>query len=742
MSTFDSAANTSGNQGWSISGALGSGLSDANSALGAYRGIQSGTPVGYAQAGVNTGQLAGKLGAFGGPNSATNQGVGDAANALGIYSGIKQGGVGGYGSAAVNAGQLGVKGAVQSGAMSSAAAAPYLAALNYVAIPLDLYNEVETWRSGATGSDALSGAETGAAIGSVIPGIGTVIGGLIGGAAGALSSAFGPGEKDSETYGWGALTDAYNKAGQQGGAQAQQNLSEQVTDPYEALAGMFDLRNGQIDKGNALYNEYGRMGEQKFTNDLVNQLNQAKASGTITPDMDASQIYSKVVDPWEQSWGKGTNTDPNAGLIKDLTTQMISQYEGGQAANDWRAVGGDAPFANIYANAPGSWGASAKNQVAPGATPAGTTQAVDRFGVPMKGYTQMAAKGGRMSALHELRSKYPQHFDDGGDVSVDNTDYSGPSFTPGTDYNSIMGGGSGSETTDFNNQNFGDIQQQLSNDQAINQQLGMWLDNYESAHSAGSPNGSGSKGGIGGLGKSLAPYAALLPIISGLLNKPGSGGVSGGSLPGGQSTGPTQPFPVQASPRTSNPVDPNTDWYTYGQHPEKEFFSNNSIGPLMGKFVQQPSALTAPPTSSPGNMQPMPVGMGNPRPVLRAHGGALDYAQDGTPVTSESRYVTGPGDGQSDDIDAKLSNGEYVLDAHTVSLLGNGSNEAGAKRLDELRANLRKAAAKPMAKGKQFMHVKSPEHYLKGGGKVKGRGKPVAFDTQIGGETDCDGGDQ
>lgn len=125
-------------------------------------------------------------------------------------------------------------------------------------------------------------------------------------------------------------------------------------------------------------------------------------------------------------------------------------------------------------------------------------------------------------------------------------------------------------------------------------------------------------------------------------------------------------------------------------------------------------------------MQPMPVRMGNPRPVLRAHGGALEQASAPGPEQG-SRYVTGPGDGQSDDIDAKLSNGEYVLDAHTVSLLGNGSNEAGAKRLDEMRANLRKSAAKPMAKGKQFMHVRSPEHYLKGGKKK------VPFDTQIGG---------
>lgn len=52
-------------------------------------------------------------------------------------------------------------------------------------------------------------------------------------------------------------------------------------------------------------------------------------------------------------------------------------------------------------------------------------------------------------------------------------------------------------------------------------------------------------------------------------------------------------------------------------------------------------------------------------------------------------YVEGPGDGQSDDIPAMLADGEYVIDAETVAQLGNGSNKAGAKILDEFRENIR-----------------------------------------------------
>lgn len=73
----------------------------------------------------------------------------------------------------------------------------------------------------------------------------------------------------------------------------------------------------------------------------------------------------------------------------------------------------------------------------------------------------------------------------------------------------------------------------------------------------------------------------------------------------------------------------------------------------------------------------------------------------------------GPGTGQSDEIEAEtpsghpvlLSDGEYVIDAPTVAALGDGSTNAGARRLDELRKRIRQDAygnskqAKPMRRG-------------------------------------------
>lgn len=80
-----------------------------------------------------------------------------------------------------------------------------------------------------------------------------------------------------------------------------------------------------------------------------------------------------------------------------------------------------------------------------------------------------------------------------------------------------------------------------------------------------------------------------------------------------------------------------------------------------------------------------------------------------------SQYVSGPGTGRSDDIDAKLSNGEYVMDAETVAMLGDGSSDAGARRLDQLRENLRKHKGQALAKGKFSPNAKAPEQYMRGG---------------------------
>jgi len=90
--------------------------------------------------------------------------------------------------------------------------------------------------------------------------------------------------------------------------------------------------------------------------------------------------------------------------------------------------------------------------------------------------------------------------------------------------------------------------------------------------------------------------------------------------------------------------------------------------------------------------------------------------QKGGALRQASRYVRGQGDGQADKIPAMLSDGEYVMDAESVSALGNGSSEAGAKKLDEFRMNLRKhKRSAPI--GKIPPKTKKLNKYMSGGSR-------------------------
>ena len=74
-----------------------------------------------------------------------------------------------------------------------------------------------------------------------------------------------------------------------------------------------------------------------------------------------------------------------------------------------------------------------------------------------------------------------------------------------------------------------------------------------------------------------------------------------------------------------------------------------------------------------------------------AEGGEVDGPLSQTFDSSQTQgYVgTGEGGGQDDMIDARLSPGEYVFDVESVSMLGDGDNAAGARKLDELREAMR-----------------------------------------------------
>jgi len=122
----------------------------------------------------------------------------------------------------------------------------------------------------------------------------------------------------------------------------------------------------------------------------------------------------------------------------------------------------------------------------------------------------------------------------------------------------------------------------------------------------------------------------------------------------------------------------------------------------------------------PGMKRPTPMGQLNMVPVTMkaspnapdtteaAQGGVMSlggYAAGGNP-----RLLKGPGDGMSDNIPAtiagkqpaRLADGEFVIPADVVSHLGNGSTEAGAKKLHKMMNDVRKARTGNPKQGKQI----------------------------------------
>jgi hypothetical protein len=80
--------------------------------------------------------------------------------------------------------------------------------------------------------------------------------------------------------------------------------------------------------------------------------------------------------------------------------------------------------------------------------------------------------------------------------------------------------------------------------------------------------------------------------------------------------------------------------------------------------------------------------------------------------------LRGPGDGVSDSIPAQIGNrqparladGEFVVPARIVSELGNGSTEAGARKLYAMMDRVQHARRKSVGKNKVAVNSKADRH--------------------------------
>lgn len=125
----------------------------------------------------------------------------------------------------------------------------------------------------------------------------------------------------------------------------------------------------------------------------------------------------------------------------------------------------------------------------------------------------------------------------------------------------------------------------------------------------------------------------------------------------------TPPTPMPQYAMGGQVMPPNPSYYTYGQVPQ----------------------------------------YGNAMPMKRGGLSSLNMNKGGNPIS----------DGRTDDIPAMLSDGEYVIDAETVALLGNGSQDAGAKQLDRMRQQVRKQKGGALSRGMISPDAKSPLAYLR-----------------------------
>jgi hypothetical protein len=175
-------------------------------------------------------------------------------------------------------------------------------------------------------------------------------------------------------------------------------------------------------------------------------------------------------------------------------------------------------------------------------------------------------------------------------------------------------------------------------------------------------------------------------------------------------------IPEYTAKRTALPmVDTNLqnsqirDWATqYGMNPDiqlaeaqKAMSQGTSFDQLMGYAAQNKKPYTpqaAMPSRRPGSggrryfsdvaYEPAPA------PVAAAQGGLMSLPE------SRGYYLGGPTDGMADKVpanidgrqEARLSDGEFVVDAGTVSALGNGNSQAGAEALYGMMERVRQAA--------------------------------------------------
>jgi len=186
----------------------------------------------------------------------------------------------------------------------------------------------------------------------------------------------------------------------------------------------------------------------------------------------------------------------------------------------------------------------------------------------------------------------------------------------------------------------------------------------------------------------------------------------------------------QADAVAAAKADPNSSWWSKQTPMEKAGYTTAGAGILAAMNPQQ-KTMPVEDTSDDGNylkrispnfraqepIQPNPYYKAK-YPTYAAEGGIMMAGGGIANLGSYSdggRLLRGPGDGVSDNIPAtigshqpaRLADGEFVIPARIVSELGNGSTDAGAKRLYAMMDRVQAKRKKSMGKGKFAVNSKA-----------------------------------
>lgn len=214
--------------------------------------------------------------------------------------------------------------------------------------------------------------------------------------------------------------------------------------------------------------------------------------------------------------------------------------------------------------------------------------------------------------------------------------------------------------------------------------------------------------------------AFMGPVGSGYI---GAGNYNENARIGGRSSTPTTPLPKYT-------YDPKTMQFTQTVGGNK--VSGGIASPAAMPAIQPAqTAPTYPALNIPAYQSPeQQLGLGGfydmMNQQLAGYGGFSGYAKGGN-VGGEShlgdysdggRLLKGPGDGVSDSIPAsiggrqpaRLADGEFVVPARIVSELGNGSTEAGARKLYAMMERVQASRRKSIGKKKVAVNSKADKH--------------------------------